>query len=298
MGDSVTYGLGVGASESWPEQLARLTGRTIYNMGLPGTGPTHHLVNLERAINLKPDLILFGFFAGNDLWDCFHHVYNGPSPPSLTRGDDVARKIIADLECRVPLLPSILSSFHHTFDPAPPAFKTAFGARRLFGIERERNRWAFLKTLALERGLDVLDDQGVKTIFATRYRLHALNLEDVRIVEGKRLAIEALRLMAREAAAVRVGFVVVLLPTKERVFSSLMRGPSADYSRLIACERQLWRELLSALAECNIQTIDALPALESASNRGIYPATADGHPTPAGHQIIAECIASHMQRKI
>ena len=48
IGDFVTYGVSVPARESWPMILARLSGESVYNMGLGGYGPIQYLYLLQN----------------------------------------------------------------------------------------------------------------------------------------------------------------------------------------------------------------------------------------------------------
>ena len=75
IGDSMTYGVMVPARESWPVILARLSGETVYNMGLGGYGPIQYLYLLENlAVKLRPKTVIVGFYFGNDLFDVYTAV--------------------------------------------------------------------------------------------------------------------------------------------------------------------------------------------------------------------------------
>ena len=54
LGDSQTYGTGVSREESWPQQLASLSGQQTYNMGVPGYGPVQEFVLMNRAVTSRP----------------------------------------------------------------------------------------------------------------------------------------------------------------------------------------------------------------------------------------------------
>ena len=48
-------------------------------MSLPGYGPAEYLYLMrDKALTLKPDLIIAGFYLGNALKDSFTAVYSGP----------------------------------------------------------------------------------------------------------------------------------------------------------------------------------------------------------------------------
>lgn len=87
LGDSQTYGTGVEPDEAWPQQLGASTGAATYNMAFGGYGPTHSLVLLDEALSLSPEVVIEGFYAGNDLWDSYHMVHELQQLPEL-RSDD------------------------------------------------------------------------------------------------------------------------------------------------------------------------------------------------------------------
>ncbi len=76
MGDSQTYGTGVDRAENWPHQLQSLTGRSVYGISCGGWGPTQSLLLVDRALALRPRLVVEAFYAGNDLFDSFEKALN------------------------------------------------------------------------------------------------------------------------------------------------------------------------------------------------------------------------------
>lgn len=73
VGDSYTYGWGVGGDETWPKLLeARLRQSgldvEVANLGQPGASPAAYAVNVDKAVPiLKPDLVIVGILQGEDL---------------------------------------------------------------------------------------------------------------------------------------------------------------------------------------------------------------------------------------
>src|SRR5262249_40649062 len=61
VGDSMTYGIGARARESWPAVLAEIRGETVYNMSLGGYGPIQYFQLIRTlAVKLRPKTILVG----------------------------------------------------------------------------------------------------------------------------------------------------------------------------------------------------------------------------------------------
>lgn len=64
-GDSLTYSKGAPREETYPAQLARLTGREVRNFGLNGDTAVAATQQLEEVLSSAPDMVLIEF-GGND----------------------------------------------------------------------------------------------------------------------------------------------------------------------------------------------------------------------------------------
>jgi len=76
LGDSFTYGTGVEWRDAYPHRVQdelRAMGRpgvTVVNGGVPGYGTNRQVVHFDRLVDqVQPDIVLVGFFSGNDLFD-------------------------------------------------------------------------------------------------------------------------------------------------------------------------------------------------------------------------------------
>jgi len=75
-GDSHTYGNTARMVDSWPYVLSRLSGRQVYNMGLGGYGPNQYFyLSKTKALTLKPKMIIWGLYMGDDFENAFSLTY-------------------------------------------------------------------------------------------------------------------------------------------------------------------------------------------------------------------------------
>jgi lysophospholipase L1-like esterase len=67
LGDSFTFGIGAADSETFPAQLQRMTGASVLNAGLPGTGTGEQcLVYKYRLAQFHPRVLILGYHNDGD----------------------------------------------------------------------------------------------------------------------------------------------------------------------------------------------------------------------------------------
>jgi hypothetical protein len=304
LGDSQTWGVNASMGETWPARLADLTGRSVYNMGRGGYGIVQYRYQLEDALDLDPEWVVVALYFGNDIFDAFSLAYSHDAHAGLRHPDESMRQRIVE--------------------SAYPDLQRIFFERLAYGRDSEVEPNWLARRSALVRmirraGEDradpeadrawahdhpedgfVYDDGRISTVFHTRYRLAAVDSALPKIREGTRITLVLLQdMQARIARAQGARLLVVLIPTKERIFARAVEAggvPEAlptSYRRSVVEEQRIASGLMSRMDSLGIAHLDLLPVLEEAIARGdpIFPRNADGHFTPRGYERIAEAIA-------
>lgn len=291
IGDSMTYGNGANAYNSWPAWLERLSGRSVYNLGMGGYGPLQYEHLLEsRAISLEPSLVVVGLYFGNDLLDAYRIAYG------LDHWKHLRRPGFPLVELHAP------GRFTHEDVP----FRKWLGRNSVLYRFVGRAVGQPVRTFLAARrepppGVVHISDPDLQTAFIPVDLLRVLDRDHENVREGQRLAMEALARMNETARASGARFLVALLPTKELVYADrLANRPELPYAdsiaKLLASESETRLEVMAFLDERGIAFVDLLPRLRSAAREGpVYPGNEDGHPVAAGYRAIAEAIAEAIE---
>jgi lysophospholipase L1-like esterase len=305
LGDSQAYGSGVAPEHAWPARLG------AYNMALPGHGPGHSLLQVDEALALRPRAVVVAIYFGNDFIDVF---WLSARHPHLVA--DVApalRRAAEDAERRRPILSEAGAILRQ---PRPGAGRLArVGAAmadrvKLLGLVRAAGAWLWPPPplALLSRDFDVavaaltpaqrqyavpVAEDGWRTILTPDYRGRVQDDEDPRVRLGFQATVSALRRIHERTRAAGVRLLVVLIPTKERVFWP--RGRSdMRLQRLVAHETGWHGALTSALDAHGIGYVEALPAL-AAARRQPYFEDVDAHPNEEGHRLIAGAVSAALR---
>lgn len=270
VGDSQTYGFSATRTQSWPAQLADLSGEATYNLAQGGYGPLDYAVLVEqKAALLNPEVIIVGFYFGNDLLE-------KPEVSTLLNPQDDTGRAFSGVR-------DWLSRNSLTYQ----LLKLQGGA--LIG------RLRFEESVAnLTYGSYVLEADGLRTVLTPDLRLKNLDQSDDSIRRGIARAFESLRSIEGVCETLESRCIVTLIPTKESVYwpvarTALTGDGLALTEKMVEAEQTARMQLIGFLEDNEFEYIDVLPSMQQAAQQqNIYPNSHDGHPTGAGYQVIAE----------
>lgn len=286
LGDSHTYGLNVGENDSWPARLAVLSGRSVYNFGIGGYGPIHYAILFDEALKLKPRDIVVGLYLPNDLNDIVRDLkrphgarwagqfeWSSPEARPTPAPQDEEEEDWEDWLKGQSAIGSVVRSVEH---------RRRDNAKERFIIDDEHAPTQF--------GLKRLD--GYKAY---------VDLEKPPIREAFGILEEILAMMKRKADGSDVRLLVVLIPSKERVYFPYLtrRGYDLpkDFRTIERREAEVTAAIEAFLERTGVSFVNLHPALvEALESRGhLYPTDDDDHPAEAGYAVYADAIWSKLQ---
>lgn len=303
VGDSHTFGNTARMEDSWPYVLGKLTGYSVYNMGMGGYGPNQYFyLSNARALSLKPKMIVWGLYMGDDFDNAYGITYGLDHWAYLRQLP--ARKADADIWGTAPVnLPwhkktRVWLSEHSVVYQL--VFHASIGGR-VQGEMQIKNAAQLYPGVATSISVP---EKNILEAFRPQGMLKGLDQESPSVREGMRITFELMKEMNETCRKNHIQFLVVVIPIKEAVFSDdLQKDPNLPMHDLLAKllpNEQLARERTFAfLKEANIPYVDALPALKKAEDHQLYARTAaDMHPGRNGYRVIAEATADSCRRML
>ncbi len=299
IGDSHTFGNTAKMDEAWPFVLGRLTGKTVYNLSLGGYGPNQysHLFK-TKALSLNPRLIICGLYMGDDFDNAFRITY-GLDYWSFLRSMPL-EKANADI-WEVPADPSWHKRTRIWLSSHSVMYQIIFHAS-ILGREKGRIQIENASRLSEAATSLIVKERNIAEAFVPRGPLRGLDQEKESVREGLRITLKLLNEMNEESLRRNSRFVVVVIPTKEMVFSNYLEDDSslklADVVRKLILNERIARDaVFKSFRESGIRYIDVLPALQGAIEREIYTRNSgDMHPSKNGYKVIAEAVADSLKR--
>lgn len=284
VGDSHTYCWGVFYEDSWPQILARLTGKTVYNMSVPGYGVAQYHYLVKKAVKKNPETIVVGFYFGNDLLDTFQTIY-GHDYWSKYRTSKIPKK---NKQQKQHYNKSFYENGIHLLASNSvlySRFKTSPLGMLLRGHKNKNSRF-------------IIQDKNGKDIayFKKESRLKHLNLKEARIVEGfekSMILLEEMKLICDENG---IHFVVLVIPIKETIFEQHLGEEMTNLLESISYQKKIEKMMLSHFREKGIPYTLALPKLiEKSKVTNLY-SLDDGHPNQVGYSIYADTVFEYIKQ--
>lgn len=270
LGDSFTVGADVRQEEAYPKVLERLLNARsarpveVVNAGVGGWEPFMYVQYYDYyGRQFHPDLVLVGFFVGNDAYNQFTRV---EELPTALQGRRVSRAAA-------------------TLGPAASAL--------VFLTEHfNLARLVLLKGPALaDRSRTRCDDFSEDYLAIQRDRMsNHLERDERQLALGKNALRQISRLQALLAAD-QIPLLVVFLPDENQINPALRRL-LIPTDQLDAYDFAMPQAMLAeTFGTAGIRTLDLLPAF-LANSRCLY--NNDTHWTPDGHALAAALIADQI----
>ena len=300
IGDSHTYGNTATMEDSWPYVLGHLSGLRVYNMGLGGYGPNQYFhLFMTRALKLKPHTILVGLYMGDDFENAFSITYGLEYWARLR--ELPPERVSFDI-WEAPNAQSWTKKIRVWLSRHSVVYQLVFHGPLLGRFQGEvqiknAHRFSVAATSL------VLPEKNISEAFIPAGLLHRLDQNSTNVREGMRITFRLLAEMNEISRQNNIQFLVVVIPTKEMVFSEYIEGnrdlPLIEtIDQLLANERVARDKTFAFLNESKITYVDTLPALKRAAQEQLYARTAaDMHPNRNGYRVIATTVLEALSKK-
>lgn len=288
LGDSFTYGV-VPQADHWATVLAEglssleVGEPEVLNLGVPGTGLPFHLRLWQiEGRRLSPDLVVLGFFVGNDFLD---ELGNSPGWQGLSD-----RLALASYSYRA--LRNLLRLGRGGGEVRPPGEGVA-GERREGGCGDElpgfQDRFrGDQPTMAADLYAEIEAERMGLCLTAERWKF------DLRLDRVASL----LRQLSQEVGEAGARLVVLLIPDEFQVDPEVRAEAAAAAGRELE-EYDLdrpQRELARFLAAHRIEYLDLLPHFRRRARQEVLYLPRDSHWNRAGNRLAAERLLELLRR--
>ena len=296
LGDSQTYGYNVAASATWPRQLARKTGLSVYNFGIGGYGPLHYYFLMDKAIAKGSKYIALGLYLANDLNDVCRLL------TTLDYWQGWAKERQIDISpCGAS--PTAAHRPKQNGDPPELSFlrkmKMLMKRTAIFSIF-DYYVWDPLKYYFAR------DDSEDGVLFKDGYNNTVISLAFMRRVAkqmdnnddsirfSRDLTKILLREMAEKAKSHNSEIFVIFIPSKESVLLKYLEEKNYDlpgeFYEVVKREKIWEQDFQQFFERIGVKTTTARPYVVKAvyDSGSVYPFRNDYHPLDVGYQAYAQ----------
>jgi len=300
IGDSHTYGNTAAMEDAWPAVVARHTGLNVYNLGLGGYGPNqyYHLLT-TKGVKLHPRWVVCGLYMGDDFENAFLMTYGLEHWSYLRQGkwENIDANIWGSAE------PPVWGAGLRNWLSEHSMVYRLILHGPLFAMVKEGVRFKEV-TESNDPYMTALivEEQNIREAFRPIGIAERLDERSGPVREGMRITFHLLKEMDQLCKSEGCRFLVVIIPTKETVFSEyLEKNPQLHLHdalmRVIANERSVKGALTDFLTSAGIAYLDPLPMMQQAIGKRLYAQTTrDMHPGKNGYQVVGEVVASYLNR--
>jgi hypothetical protein len=287
IGDSMTYGYSAPRFLSYPAQLEKITGSTVYNAGNGGWSMVQYFCAFKKfAPKLDPKIIIFGLYFGNDIRESYHYR-NLKCDDSLDKNVFLVK--VDDYE------PSRLFGKHRSWLSKNSVFYQVvkMNFEKIASIVRLK--------LSQKQQLLVFGSGNTKVVFS-KYNVGALNIENQQISLGLEIIKNKIKEINPLCDAKKIKCYLLLIPSKRLVHKNTIElaKKKEGYTLLkteIEAEIAVRTQVISFAKALSFSFIDPLSALQAVIGyKKIFPHTEDIHFNGSGYGVIAEVISNRLKK--
>ena len=298
LGDSFVFGWGVEQENTFVKELERILNKEkgdkdyeVINVGILGYGTEQELKYLrEKGMKYNPDLVLLGFYIGNDIKENLAGNFNN----RVVKDGYLFDKRISELYKKK------LESAGKNIDAwkIPIPFKSFFLKNsQAYTLLHNRYNKILIK-LGVRKDIDITKD-----LMREEYNifLRDLNSEKYKrfsqdVNQKWNLTIKLLKELSVNAKSEGVNFAIILIPTNYQVYQEKFREITDLY--LTNFDLTLPNKKISEFARENHDPIiDLLPKFIDAGKTEELYFSKDGHWNEKGHKLAARLIYEELVRQ-
>ena len=277
LGDSFTFGFGVNDNETYPYFLEKILDNKIkkfevWNAGVSGYAPDTEYVYLKNNIGkIKPDIVLLGFYAGNDVLDlCKNYWQTGEK--GLPK--EVESKIVYVEENKLRLK-------NNQINPYKSGFVNYI---RLF-LSRFSHSFLFLKNKLA--GTSKIDVEGLPLLLVETNPAIKIKFDKTKEL------IDAMQKLSKENNA---SFVMIIIPARMQVNNKEWSAIEKTFEGIELKRNKTQEDLLLFCKKYQIECVNLMPAF--LSNASLYHTLTDIHLNKDGHLKTAQSVAEFINKRV